>query len=59
MPPVNIARDRLINQRIAAAPLQTPAEVVDWLVAVQAQDYAGAKWALGLRMSSAVDMRHR
>jgi hypothetical protein len=28
---------------------------VDWLVASQAQDYAGAKWALGLRMQNAVD----
>jgi hypothetical protein len=29
--------------------------VVKWLVAVQAQDYAGAKWALGARLKSAVD----
>jgi len=29
--------------------------VVSWLVAVQAQDYAGAKWALGLRVRRAVD----
>jgi len=28
---------------------------VRWLVAVQAQDYAGAKWALGLRMQNATD----
>jgi hypothetical protein len=28
---------------------------VDWLVAVQAQDFAGAKWALGLRMREATD----
>jgi hypothetical protein len=29
--------------------------VVSWLVAVQAQDYAGAKWALGLRIRRSVD----
>ena len=28
---------------------------MSWLVAVQAQDYAGAKWALGLRMRRATD----
>ena len=52
---LNIARDRLINQHIAAPPLRTPGEVVNWLVAVQAQDYAGAKWALGLRLQGAAD----
>ena len=52
---LNIARDRLHNQRIGAATLRTPGEVVGWLAAVQAQDYAGAKWALGLRMQSATD----
>jgi hypothetical protein len=29
--------------------------VVSWLGAVQAQDYPGAKWALGLRMQNAAD----
>ena len=29
--------------------------MVAWLAAVQAQDYAGAKWALGLRMQQATD----
>jgi hypothetical protein len=46
----DIARQRLINQRLAASPFEIPAEVVDWLVAVQSQDYFGAKWALGLRL---------
>src|SRR5205807_2269233 len=32
-----------------------PDEVVAWLGAVQAQDYPGAKWALGLRMQNATD----
>ncbi|MGH7493568.1 MAG: DNA glycosylase AlkZ-like family protein [bacterium] len=32
-----------------------PGEVVSWLGAVQAQDFAAAKWALGLRMHTATD----
>ncbi len=50
-----IARRRLYNQRLAAAPLSVPGEAVQWLGAVQAQDYAGAKWALGLRVLGATD----
>ncbi len=50
-----IAHRRLYNQRISGAPLENPGDVVDWLGAVQAQDYAGAKWALGLRMQRATD----
>jgi hypothetical protein len=44
-----IARRRLVNQHLTAATITTPAEVVRLLGAVQAQDYAGAKWALGMR----------
>ncbi|NTU62197.1 MAG: winged helix DNA-binding domain-containing protein [Chloroflexi bacterium] len=35
---------------MAIAPFEKPADVVNWLVAVQSQDYFGAKWALGLRL---------
>ena len=45
-----IAIDRLYSQQIACSKLKTPTEVVAWLVAVQAQDYPGAKWSLGLRL---------
>ena len=51
----DIAHQRLRNQRISAATLGKPSEVVGWLGAVQAQDYGGAKWALGLRMQGATD----
>ena len=51
----DMAHHRLHSQRISAAPLKKPSDVVGWLVAVQAQDYAGAKWALGLRMQSVTD----
>jgi hypothetical protein len=50
-----IANRRLQNQRIATGTLDQPEEVVKWLVAVQAQDYAGAKWALGLRTRAVRD----
>ncbi|MBI5032624.1 MAG: AlkZ family DNA glycosylase [Chloroflexi bacterium] len=55
MPSFDIACRRLINQHIAAAKLVKPVDEVRWLAAVQAQDYAGAKWSLGLRLQNAVD----
>jgi hypothetical protein len=41
---------RLHHQQLAATTLTTPEAVVEHLVAVQAQEYAQAKWALGLRL---------
>jgi hypothetical protein len=52
---VEIAHQRLFNQHIGRATFRKPADVVGWLGAVQAQDYAGAKWALGLRLQGATD----
>jgi hypothetical protein len=49
----DIAVRRLCNQRIAEARFDRPGAVVAWMGAVQAQDYLGALWALGLRMQSA------
>jgi hypothetical protein len=49
----DIATRRLANQSIAPAELTTPAEVVHRLGAVQAQDYASALWAIGLRAEAA------
>src|SRR4051812_35403689 len=46
---------RLRNERLTGGPLEKPEDVVSWLGAVQAQDYAGAKWALGLRARSCTD----
>ena len=48
-----IARQRLYHQHLAAADFETPGEVVAWFGAVQAQDYSGSLWALGLRMQPA------
>jgi DNA glycosylase AlkZ-like len=51
---VQIPDERLHNQRISRPAGRSPANVVARLGAVQAQEYGPAKWALGLRMSSAV-----
>jgi hypothetical protein len=48
-----IARQRLANQHLALADFAQPGEVVGWFGAVQAQDYAGSLWAVGLRMRAA------
>lgn len=50
---LNIARLRLHNQQIAAPQFTRPEEVVAWLGAVQAQDYPGALWSIGLRLPKA------
>ena len=46
----NIILHRLINQQIAESKFTKPGEIVSWLVAMQAQDFAMAKWAIGLRL---------
>src|SRR5262249_57865845 len=51
----DIARLRLHNQHIAGATFEQPGAVVAWLGAVQAQDYLGSLWAVGLRMRNAVE----
>jgi Winged helix DNA-binding domain len=50
-----IIRQRLDRQHLASGWLNQPAEIVQWLGAVQAQDYAGAKWALGVRLTGTSD----
>jgi hypothetical protein len=52
---LNIPRQRLHNQRITQTRLAKPGDVVAWFGAVQAQDYRGALWAVGLRMTHAVE----
>lgn len=49
----DIAGWRLRSQRIVGAGFKRPGEVVAWMGAVQAQDYLGALWALGIRMETA------
>jgi hypothetical protein len=51
----SIRRRRLFSQHISDASFETPHDVVAWLGAVQAQDYLGALWAVGLRMRNAIE----
>jgi hypothetical protein len=48
-----IARQRVQQQGLAAARFTGAAEVVAWFGAMQAQDYPGMLWALGMRVRGA------
>ena len=52
---VDITRYRMANQHIVQQTFASPGEVVAWLGAVQAQDYLGALWAVGLRTPGATE----
>lgn len=51
----DIVDRRLRAQRLAGKPFPSAVDAVRWLGAVQSQDYAGAKWALGQRSAGATD----
>jgi len=52
---IDILSYRLRNQLLSQTELTSPVEVVIWFGAVQAQDFAGAKWALGQRVKDATE----
>jgi hypothetical protein len=52
---MDIVRERLTRQHLLTRPWESGSAVVRALGAVQAQDYAGAKWALGQRSSGTTD----
>jgi len=51
----DIPKHRLLNQKIAESNLSSPEEVVSYMAAMQAQEYAMAKWAIGLRLPNSKD----
>lgn len=51
---IDIPQQRLVQQCIVN-PQSTPSDVVKFLGAVQAQDYLGALWAVGLRTKGATE----
>jgi hypothetical protein len=55
MTPADVLRLRVENHRLARAAFRKPEDVVAWFGAVQAQDYLGALWALGLRTRHATE----
>ena len=46
----DISTIRLRNQQISASNFNTVKELVDWMGAMQAQDYNQEKWAVGARL---------
>jgi hypothetical protein len=46
---------RLINQQIAGTKFTSPKDIVSWMGAMQAQDYAMVKWAVGVRLPNATE----
>jgi hypothetical protein len=55
MTTTDFAHYRLHNQQISQHPFQKPGDVVRWLGAIQAQDYLGALWAIGSRVSEVTE----
>ncbi|MBC8066098.1 MAG: AlkZ family DNA glycosylase [Chlorobia bacterium] len=52
---MDIALQRLRNQRLLGEAFASPVDVVKWLGAVQSQDYHGAKWGVAQRTKGALD----
>lgn len=52
---MDIASERLNSQHMMHDNKRSPEILVSWLGAVQAQDYYGAKWSVGLRLSNISD----
>ena len=50
-----IAKYRLLNQQLAHTKIKSAVEMVEWFGAVQGQEYAQAKWGLGLRLPHLFD----
>jgi hypothetical protein len=51
----DLAKIRLISQQIDGSKLSSPKNALDWMGAIQAQDYEMAKWAIGIRLPGAND----
>jgi hypothetical protein len=50
---MHITHHRLHHQQISQQQFATPQQLVNWMGAMQAQDYEMAKWAIALRLSAA------
>ena len=54
-PGQRLARLRLASQGLAGSRAASPAEVVRSMMAMQAQDFAGAKWSVGVRLPGSTE----
>jgi hypothetical protein len=52
---INIRQQRLANQQLAGSKFTTAPELVSYMGCMQAQDYYGAKWAIGIRVKGLTD----
>ncbi|NOU18689.1 MAG: winged helix DNA-binding domain-containing protein [Bacteroidales bacterium] len=52
---IDISNIRLINQQIITTKFTTVKDIVGWMGAMQAQDYAMVKWAIGARLSNSTN----
>ncbi len=51
----DIAKIRLASQQIAGTKLKTAKDIVNWMGAMQAQDFNMAKWAIGVRLPGSTE----
>src|SRR5258707_12203201 len=56
MSPLVVVQERLASQRLVGPQHARPADAVEWLGAVQAQDYRGSLWGGGLRTRGATEL---
>jgi hypothetical protein len=49
---LHISKARLFSQHVQSSGLTTPLDVVNWMGAIQAQDFLMSEWAIGLRMEN-------
>lgn len=55
MTSTDISNIRLISQQVASTKFKTVKDIVGWMGAMQAQDYAMSKWAIGARLPNSTD----
>ena len=52
---IELVYTRLSNQCISDTPFNVVKETVNWMGALQAQDFAMIKWAVGVRLKNATE----
>ena len=53
----DISNSRLISQQLHETTFHTAKEIVNWMGALQAQDFNMAKWAIGLRLKNPTEQK--